>query len=31
LQGPPPRPLPQLRVTVRGEEIYVSEMEGREG
>jgi Rieske Fe-S protein len=26
LQGPPPRPLPQLAVTVRGEQIFVSAM-----
>lgn len=26
LQGPPPRPLPQLKVEVRGDEVYVSAM-----
>ena len=26
LQGPPPRPLPQLAIAVRGEEIFVSAM-----
>jgi Rieske Fe-S protein len=26
--GPPPRPLPPLRVVVKGDEIYVAEVEG---
>jgi Rieske Fe-S protein len=28
LQGPPPRPLPRLAVMLRGDEIFVAELEG---